>query len=174
MFLVAQAHSRTSHHTHGRSYIGLPALVVAGRLNTVHNAAVRLIFVFVKGGCAYTIDIRAGWHSLFFRTACRPFGLLRSGVGNDALARIDQTLLVTAFTTGEDQYILPYSTAFGIDCDTGSKHFLLVRVAARLDKSDLVYEFASLTMCAGAASLLTVSSNCIPPAGIYECPHPLN
>ena len=32
-----------------------------------------------------------------------PLDLIPTGVGNDTLACIDQTLLVTAFTTGEDQ-----------------------------------------------------------------------
>ena len=69
-----------------------------------------------------------------------PLNVLRSGVvGNDALANIDHTLLVAAFRSDENEYILPYM-CFGINGKGSDEHYLFVRIAMIVGRLRKVYE----------------------------------
>mmetsp|Transcript_25846 Transcript_25846/g.55611 ORF Transcript_25846/g.55611 Transcript_25846/m.55611 type:complete len:115 (-) Transcript_25846:409-753(-) len=68
-----------------------------------------------------------------------PLDVLRSSVSNDALATIDHTILVAAFRSDENEYILPY-TSFGISSEGGNEHYLLVRNAMTVGKYTAVYQ----------------------------------
>ena len=57
-----------------------------------------------------------------------PLDTLRISVSNFNVASINHELLVSAFKSDENEYILPYSH-HGISGDGGNEHYLLVRCA---------------------------------------------
>ena len=80
-----------------------------------------------------------------------PLDVLRSGVSNDAIVKIDHALLVAAFRSDEREYIMRYDTAFGIDGDGSDEHYIFVHNAMEFGRYDRAYKFAQFTMDANAA-----------------------
>ena len=93
-----------------------------------------------------------------------PLDVLRSGVSNDALAKIDHTLLVAAFRSDERESIFCYDTAFGIDGDGSDEQYRFVRNAMRFDTNDRAYELARFTMDANDAKHFSNHSRTDPSA----------
>ena len=63
-----------------------------------------------------------------------PLGILRTSISNDNLAPIDHELIVSAFKSDDNEYILPYSYLDISDEKNNEKHYLLVRCAKRFGK----------------------------------------
>ena len=89
-----------------------------------------------------------------------PLDTLRTSVSNDNVASINHELLVSAFKSDENEYILPHPH-LGISDDGGKEHYLLVRCAMRFGKSKMVYKFGRFTNDGSSAGNVSTVDNVV-------------
>ena len=89
-----------------------------------------------------------------------PLNTLRASVSSDNVASINHDMLVSAFKSDDNEYILPYSH-LGISDDGGKEHYLLVRCAMRFGKSKMVYKFGRFTNDGSSAGNVSTVDNVV-------------
>ena len=98
-----------------------------------------------------------------------PLDTLRNSISNNNVASINHDLLVLAFKSDENEYIIPYSH-LGISSEGGGEHYLLVRCAMRFGKSETAYECGRFTKEDGsiAAGAFTMHNMDVPSCRAHD------
>ena len=101
-----------------------------------------------------------------------PLSGLRSGISNDAFAQIDHDLLVAAFRSNANEYVLPYMS-LGISDEGSDEHYLFIRNAMPFGRHFRAYDVARFTMDAESGKHLSARID-FSSIGIRVNDHPLD
>ena len=69
-----------------------------------------------------------------------PLNMLGNGVGHDDFTQVDHKLMMSAFQSGDEEYIIPYKDLGTSHNTTHVLHYLLVGIGKRVGRSDTVYD----------------------------------
>ena len=97
-----------------------------------------------------------------FEHIITPLNMLGDAVGNDEFAQVDHKLMMSAFQSGDREYIIPYKDLGISDEASHVLHYLLVRIGKRVSRSRTVYEFGRFTIDAKSSDTFTIHSDIIP------------
>ena len=88
--------------------------------------------------------------------------MLVAALCNDEFAQVDHKLMMSAFQSGDREYIIPYKDLGISDEASHVLHYLLVRIGKRVSRSCTVYEFGRFTIDAKSGDTFTIHSDIIP------------